>query len=222
MVKELDAVGRVGEVAVFPVGYSAVLVEAAVVGGNALFLALFNPRLRAVEGLVGHESHRQFDYMGDEFGRVCGACEFDACGECGALRHLSEIVPDGYVGAEMEVVLQYVTVDIPHTMEVACGEPVGVEYTFGFGTSDGVEQQALELVVAEPILLSGADVIVAVPEVLGYVVSAYPFEQSAAILDGRPLQHAAYGYVEHDGVVVLEYGGIEDAGLAQADPSAYG
>ena len=118
----------------------------------------------------------------------------------------------------MEILLQFVGIEIKLPVEIAQHEPVGVEDLLGAWTVDGVEQQRLELEVAQPVVGTAADVVEAVPELVGQVEGAEVGQQSSGVLHGGPLQHARDGHVEHNGIVLLEDGRVEDARLAHADP----
>ena len=119
----------------------------------------------------------------------------------------------------MEVFLQFVSVDIPHTVEIAGSEPIGIEDLFGFGTTDAVQEQLFELIVRQTILLTRTDIVVVIPERLRHLGTANAFKQSSAVFDRCPFQHATNGDMEHNGVVVLEDRRIENAQLPQTDPS---
>ena len=144
--------------------------------------------------------------------------ELDAAGQSRRLSHLCEIFLHRHIRTEMEEVLETVAVNVPHAVEITGGEPVGIEDLLGFGATDAVEQQALELVVGESVLCTRTDVIVVVPELSRYFRTAYALQQTPAVFDRSPFQHAADGDVEHDGVVVLEDGGVQDTRLTQTRP----
>ena len=132
--------------------------------------------------------------------------------------HLREILLDGHVRAEVKIRIQHVAVNIPHTVEIAGSKPIGVEDLLRRRTSDGVEEQHFELIVREPVLVTGADVIITVPELRRHFGPADALQQPSAILDSSPLQHTADRDMEHDRVVVLQDRRIENAGLTQRDP----
>ena len=118
----------------------------------------------------------------------------------------------------MQQFFQAVTVDVPHAVEIAGGEPVGIEYLLGFGTTDGIQDEAFELIVRQTVLSTRTDVIVVLPELFRHVRTAYPLQQTSAVFDRSPLQYAADGHMEHDRVVVLENRRIEDTRLTQRCP----
>ena len=118
----------------------------------------------------------------------------------------------------MKIRLQHVAVNIPHTVEIAGSKPIGVEDLLRRRTSDGVEEQHFELIVREPVLVTGADVIITVPELRRHFGSADALQQPSAILDSSPFEHAADRDMEHNRIIVLQDRRIENTGLTQRDP----
>ena len=144
--------------------------------------------------------------------------ELDTHGQRFRFCHPGEILFYRYVRAEMEIVLQLIAVDVPHTVEITGSEPIGVEDLFGFGATDSVKQQTFELVVREPVLGTGTDVVVVAPELFRHLRTADPFQESTAVLYRGPFQYAADRHMEHDRVVVLEDCRIEDTRLTKGYP----
>ena len=153
--------------------------------------------------------------MREEFGNLGLGRELDATRNRRSLGELFEVFLNRYVRAEMEVAFEFVAVEIPHAVEIAGGEPVGVEDLLRLRTTDGIEQKALKLVVGNAVFGTGTDIVVVLPELFRDIWTADALEESAGIFDGCPFQDAANGNMEHDRVVVLEDGGIEDAGLTE-------
>ena len=118
----------------------------------------------------------------------------------------------------MQHFLQLIAVDIPHAVEITGGKPVGVEDLFGFRTTDALEQQTFELIVREAVLRTRTDVIIVIPECFRYFGTAYALQEPTAVFHCSPFQHAADRYVEHDRVVVLQYGRIENSRLTKGCP----
>ena len=156
--------------------------------------------------------------MREEFGYTCLGGELDSAGQRVGFCHLGEILLHRHVGAEMQVFLQFVAVNIPHAVEIAGSEPVGVKNLLRLGTSDAVEQKVLELIVGEAVLFSGTDIVVSLPELLRHFGSADSLQKPPAVLHRGPFQNAPDRDMEHDRVVVLQYSRIEYSGLAEGDP----
>ena len=76
-----------------------------------------------------------------------------------------EVILDGQVLTEVQVLLQLVAVSIELTVEVLENEPVGVKQLLRAGKTQGAQQQVLKLIVGDTVLLTGADVVEVVPEV---------------------------------------------------------
>ena len=137
-----------------PVWNSMVCLQCAVVGADALGLVVLDPPLGAV--LLGHSHgvHGEFHAAREEFGNLGFRSEADARRHGRRLSHLLEVVLHRHVLAEVEVVLESVAIDIPHAVEIAGGEPVGVEDLLWTRAADSIEEQALKLVVGDAVLLS--------------------------------------------------------------------
>ena len=69
-----------------------------------------------------------------------------------------EVILDGQVLTEVQVLLQLVAVSIELTVEVLENEPVGVKQLLRAGKTQGAQQQVLKLIVGDTVLLTGADV----------------------------------------------------------------
>jgi hypothetical protein len=95
-------------------------------------------------------------------------------------------------------------------VEIASGEPFSVEDLLRTWAADGIQEQALELIIRDTVLLARTDIVVVLPELLWYLVAANTLEESSAVLYSSPLKHATDRYVEHDRVVVLEDSRVED------------
>ncbi len=180
------------------------------------------PPLCAVLFGVRHRPHCQFYAVREQLGNLGLGRKFDSTGQAVRLCHLAEILAHRDIGTEMQIVLQPVAVGVPHTVEIAGSEPFGLEYLLGAGTTDGVQQQTLELVVVDAVLFARTDIVVVVPELVGYFLAAHTFQQPSAVLHGRPFQHTADRHVEHDRVVVLQDSRVENTRLAQAHPTSDG
>ena len=201
-----------------PIGDSFIGFQTAIVGIDTRRDMVLNPPLCAVLFAVGHEPHRRFHAMREQFGNTRLGCKLDSSRQRRSFRHLRKILFNGNVRTKMQVVLQFVSVYIPHTVEITGCEPVGIEYLLRLRATDAVQQQALKLIVRQAVLRSRTDVVVVLPELLRHFGTAYPLQQSSAIFDSRPLQHTADRHVEHDGVVVLENSRIENTRLTQTHP----
>lgn len=133
-----------------------------------------------------------------------------------------EVILDGQVLTEVQVLLQLVAVSIELTVEVLENEPIGVKQLLRAGKTQGAQQQVLKLIVGDTVLLTGADVIEVVPKIgaqmTGSVLSNQIAHQTTAVLHGAPLQHAVDRHVEHNGIHILQNVGIENAALAHNNP----
>ena len=210
VVKQNRCLAVMADIEMLPVRNSFIGLETAVVGVDTRRDVVLDPPLRSVLFAIRHEPHSRFHAMREQFGDVGLRCELNTTGQRFCLSHLREILLHGHVRTEMQEVLQFIAVDIPHAVEITGGEPIGIEDLLGFGTTDAVEQQALELVVRQAVFRTGTDVIVVTPELSRYVRTANALEQSSAIFHRSPLQHATNRHMEHDRVVVLEDRRIED------------
>ena len=76
--------------------------------------------------------------MREEFGDAGLGGELDSAGQGRSLSHLPEVLLHGHVCTEVKIVLQLISVDVPHAMEITGGEPVRIEYLLGFGATDTV------------------------------------------------------------------------------------
>ena len=215
MVEQDGRLAVMAQVHMLPVRDSFVGLKRTVIGVDTRRDIVLNPPLRAVFLAVGHEPHSRFDTMREEFGDARLGGELDSSWQRIGFRHLGEILLDWHVRTEMQEVFQLVSVDIPHAVEIAGSEPVGVEYLLRFRATDALQQEALELIVRQAVLRAGTDVIIVAPELLRHFGTAYVLQQASAVLNRCPLQHAANRHMEHDGVVVFENRRIEDTGLTQ-------
>ena len=201
-----------------PVWNGIICFQSAIISTNALGLVVLDPPLCTM--LLGHSHsvHRQFHAAGEELGNLGLSRKANTCWHRLVLSHLLEILLHWHISTEVEVVLQAIAIDIPHTVEIAGSEPIGVEDFLWSGASDSIQQEALKLVVRDTVVLSRTDIIVVLPEILGYLIAAHALQQSSAIFHRSPLQHASDRHVEHDRIVVLQYGRVEDTRLAETDP----
>ena len=131
-------------VEVFPAGDGGPFFVAAIVGRYAVLIAVFDPVLRAEALFVGHGFHAEFDEESRaKFGQMIEPGHRFA--------HLFEVLFDGDVRAEMQVIFEHIRILVPVAVEISEREPVGFEDFFGFGARNRVEQEAFEFVVGEPI-----------------------------------------------------------------------
>ena len=155
-----------------PVWNSLICLQSAIISTNALGLIMLDPPLRAM--LLGHSHriHSQFHAAREEFGNLSLCCKTDTRRYSRRLSHLLEILLHRHVLAEVEVILQTVAIDIPHAVEIAGGEPIGIENLLWARAANSIQEEALELVVGDTILLTRADIIVVLPELLWYLITA--------------------------------------------------
>ena len=118
----------------------------------------------------------------------------------------------------MEEIFQFIAVNVPHPMEIAGSEPIGVEDLLRSWTTDTVQEQPFELVVRETVFGTGTDVVIVIPKGFGHFRTADAFEQSTTVFDGSPFEYTTDRHMEHDRVVVLEDRRIEDTGLTERCP----
>ena len=111
----------------------------------------------------------------------------------------------------MEEVLQFVSVDIPHAVEITGSEPVGIEDLLRLRATDTIEQKALELIIRQAIRCTRTDVVIVLPELSRHFRTTYPLQKTAAIFHCSPFQHAADRYMEHNRIIVLQYRWIKDS-----------
>ncbi len=220
MIQEYGRLAGMRYIEMFPIGDGLVGLQATVVGMDTRFNIVLDPPLRTMLLTIRHKPHSGFHAMREELSDMGLSGELNASGQGLGLGHLGKVFTYGHVSTEMEQLLQAVAIDIPHAVEIAGGEPISAEYLFGFRATDAIQEEALELIVAESVLGTGTDIVVAAPELGRYFGTAYTLQQSTAILYGSPLQDAADGDVEHDGVIVAQDSRIEDARLAEAHPAA--
>ena len=100
---------------------------------------VFNPPLRAVLFGVRHCPHSQLHAVREQLGYLGLGRKFDTSGYAVRLCHLRKILAHRDIRTEVQVVLQPVAVGIPHSVEIARGEPFGVEYLFGSRATDSVQ-----------------------------------------------------------------------------------
>ena len=170
-----------------PVGDGLVCLHRTVVRGYTLLHLVFDPPLRTMLLAIRHEPHSRLHAMREEFGDAGLGGELDSSGQRRRLCHLREVLLHRHVCAEMKVVLQFVAVDVPHTVEITGGEPVGVEDLLGFRTTDTIQEKAFELIVRQPVLGTRTDVIVVIPELCRHFGTAYAFQEPTAVLYRSPL-----------------------------------
>ena len=118
----------------------------------------------------------------------------------------------------MQHLLQLVTIQVPHAVKIPCREPLSLKNLLRLRTTYRIQQQALKLIVAQPVFSTRTDVIVPVPELLRHLVTTYALQQPSAVFHRRPLQHTANRHMEHDRIVVLQYRRIQDTRLTQTNP----
>ena len=70
-----------------------------------------------------------------------------------------EVILDGQILTEVQVLLQLVAVGVELTVEVLENEPVGVKQLLRAGKTQGAQQQVLKFIVGDTVLLTGADVV---------------------------------------------------------------
>ena len=136
-------------------------------------------------------------------------CELERCWKTVRRRHLLKVFLDRDISSKMQVVLQIITVNIPHTMEITGRKPIGIKDTLGFRHADCIEQKAFEFIVRNAILLTGANIVVPIPKFRRHLIAAYALKQSPAIFYRCPLQDTADRHMEHDWVIVLKNSRIQ-------------
>ena len=104
-------------------------------------------------------------------------------------------------------------------MEIAGCEPFRIEDFLRPRAANRLEQQAFELIIGNAVLVARSDIVISVPKSRRHGRATNALEQSAGVLYGSPFEHTADGHMKHDGVVVFENSGIEDARLAERHPA---
>ena len=139
VIKNNSFAGVVAKVHVLPVGNAIVSLKTAIIGVDTRRDIVADPPLCAVLLAICHGSHRQFDDMRYEFGCLGDTCNLNALWHTWRFCHLCKILFDRDVRTERNDLVQFVAVQIPHSVEVAGSEPLGVEYLFGAWAADSIE-----------------------------------------------------------------------------------
>ena len=210
MVKQYILLTIVRHIGMLPIWNGFVRLQSAIICADALGLVVLNPPLRTM--LLGHRHsvHRQFHATWEEFGNLSLSRELDAPRHAICLSHLLKILFHWHIGTEVQVVLQAVAINIPHTVEIARSKPLCFKDFLWARTTNSIQEQALKLIVADTVLLARTDIVVVLPKLLWHLIAAHALQQSSAVFHCRPFQHTTDRHVEHDRVVVLQYSRIED------------
>ena len=125
--------GRRREVEAIPIRYCAVLFERTVIRRDAIGIVCSDPILRAESRSEGEFFHRHFDEAGGtKFGEFVERRD--------ALPHLFEVIADGDIVAEVEIIFENVGVFVPMSVKIFQNEPIGVEDFLRFRAIDRIEQ----------------------------------------------------------------------------------
>ena len=213
----------VREVHLAPRFDSEVIFVRSVIGMNTFlaFIAelrivtMFDPPLCSVLFRHCHEPHSEFNKMREEFCHFCFGSKLDTTWNGWRLSKFFEVFLNRHILAEMKEAFEFVAIKIPHSVEIACCKPVGVENLFRFWATNCVQKETFELIVRNAIFCAGTDIIVILPEFFRHTWSAYSLQKSAAIFDSCPFQDATNGHVEHNRVIVFENSRIENSRLAE-------
>ncbi len=223
MVEKDRSLGRDVDVGLVPGGGKGLVVlhagslGVAIERGQTLGVVVLDPGA-GTEALVEGDHAEAFTSEGGDDGQL--SHDGQLIEPLDLLCHVLEVKLDRGVVTEVECLFQYIAVCIPLTVEVSVDEPLRLEDTLGgvMAHADGVQEKVLELVVGDPILVAGTDVVESSEEVVGDVVRAHTLHEGGRVFDGGPFQNAVQRDVEHDRVHVFEDLRIEDAGLTQGDP----
>ena len=115
----------------------------------------------------------------------------------------------------MKKIFKFVSICIPHSMEILQGKPLRLEHLLRTRKSKTIEQTCLKLIIGHTILLAAADIIFLIPELLAYPVFTYLSKETARILNCRPLENATYRNMECSRINDLQDARIKDAALSE-------
>ena len=108
----------------------------------------------------------------------------------------------------MQIVLQIVRILIPHSVEILQCEPLRLENLLGTRESKAVEQAGFELIIRHSILLSAADIICSVPELIWNPILTDLSQKTSGILYSGPLENSAHRHMESGGIQHFKNAGI--------------
>ena len=111
-----------------------------------------------------------------------------------------------------------VSILIPHPVEILERKPLRFKHFLRRRQPKRRKHPVHKLIVGHTVLLSAADVIGLVPEILRNPVLADLGQETSGIFDGGPFEHTAHRDMEGSRIDDAENTGIQDSRLTQRDP----
>ena len=115
-----------------PIGDRTVCLDRSIIRRNAVDVVRFDPVLRAESRGKGEFFHRLLDEDG-------GAYFGEFVDFRNRLTHFVEVVADGGIGSEVEIIFEHVGIFVPMAVKILQDKPVCIEYFFGFWARNRIE-----------------------------------------------------------------------------------